>query len=198
MKSWKGVTQEKHLKLSDSQEFQLKTWNSCHENKNWISTKLGKSQIPLDTGIIRETARFKNSKYNDKTLLLQKEKERYEELETEFKKLLLQVEKLQANHALELAKVKKELKTSQNSLGHALDLKSQEMVGVTRELQVWQGKYAAESEKWIFTNQDLIEKLQKLEKENLKLVEKIEIKDQNLEILKEKVRVEFKIKRNRG
>lgn len=51
MKSWKGVTQDKHLKLSDSTEFKLKTWNSSSGNKSWVSTSLGVSRKPLDTGL---------------------------------------------------------------------------------------------------------------------------------------------------
>lgn len=47
----RGVTQDKHLKLSESTEFKLKTWNSCSGNKSWVTTSLGVSRKPLDTGL---------------------------------------------------------------------------------------------------------------------------------------------------
>ena len=232
MKSWKGLTQDKHLKLSESQEFKLKTWNFSKESPNWISTKLGKTFVPLDTGNFSvksmpptlkldnepsiklsptpsittkprptpqnkqlETlqtlnSRLKHARYNDKTLVLEREKERYAELESEFKNLLGQVEKLQVSHSLELEKVKKEFKTSQNSQSVALDLKSQEVVALSRELQVWQGKYAAESGDWICKNELLKQEITKLEKDNSKFIKTLEKTSQNYEILKEKLKVE--------
>ena len=52
-KSCKGSTMDTsaHMKLSDSTEFKLKTWNSNPKEKRWISTGMGGARKALDSGI---------------------------------------------------------------------------------------------------------------------------------------------------
>ena len=120
-------------------------------------------------------------------MLLQNERQRYDALESDYQTLLGQVEKLQNSHSVEISTILKKSKTAQRALGHALDLKSLEIVELNRHVKEWQSRYADESAKWVFANQGLKEKFHPLEVQVNEIRGDLESKEKIISKLKGKL-----------
>ncbi|TPX31378.1 hypothetical protein SeMB42_g07768 [Synchytrium endobioticum] len=100
----------------------------------------------------------------DKTLLvlLEEERSKYLHLESEYHKLLSEVQALQANHLAETKNHERRHNADERQLQKALLLKSEECTAAMREAAAWQQRYARESAAWTSASEQLDAQASKL------------------------------------
>ncbi|KAJ3056678.1 hypothetical protein HK097_005079 [Rhizophlyctis rosea] len=116
-----------------------------------------------------QRSRLKRKQYhgNDKTLLvlLEEERTKYMQLESDYNKLLADVQALQNSHTEELQSTERKIDSDRRSLEGFLAVKSDEIANLKKQLQSWQGRYSDESAAWARTNEKLEAQVTKLQRQ---------------------------------
>ncbi|KAI9091529.1 hypothetical protein DFS34DRAFT_635001 [Phlyctochytrium arcticum] len=103
----------------------------------------------------------------DKTLivLLEEERSRFVQLETNYHKLLGEVQSLQASHMQELRNTERKHASECQVLRKEVTFRTEEAASTRHELERWQQKYRKESSVWLGTNERLEEGVHRFQKQ---------------------------------